>query len=154
MADVMKRDHDPIAGFRFQVKIQGSDWGRFQEVSGLNFEIEVKDYPQGGQNTFVNKFPGRRKYANIKLKRGYIGGDHGKKLFTWFNDFNIGQSQISLTRYNGEIIVCDRLGNRLHSWSFKDGFPVKWEGPKFNSTQDSVLVESLEIAHHGLTYNG
>jgi phage tail-like protein len=35
-------------------------------------------------------------------------------------------------------------------WKFKRGIPVKWSGPALNASQNSVAVESLEIAHEGL----
>jgi hypothetical protein len=35
-------------------------------------------------------------------------------------------------------------------WTFKRGFPVKFEGPSMNGTGNEVAIESLEIAHEGL----
>jgi phage tail-like protein len=35
-------------------------------------------------------------------------------------------------------------------WEFKGAFPTKWVGPDLNATQNSVAVETLELAHQGL----
>jgi phage tail-like protein len=35
-------------------------------------------------------------------------------------------------------------------WYIHQAFPTKWSGPELNATQNSVAVESLELAHQGL----
>jgi hypothetical protein len=44
----------------------------FSECSGLEASIDVLEYREGGQNTFVHKFPGRASFSNITLKHGVI----------------------------------------------------------------------------------
>ena len=36
-------------------------------------------------------------------------------------------------------------------WNFRNALPVRWTGPAFTATSDEVGVESLELAHEGLT---
>ena len=33
--------------------------------------------------------------------------------------------------------------------SVEGAFPVSWKGPQFSASDDDVLTEELEIAHHG-----
>ena len=40
------------------------------------------------------------------------------------------------------------------AWEFRGGLAAKWTGPEFNAMTDGVVVESLEIAHQGLTLAG
>jgi hypothetical protein len=35
-------------------------------------------------------------------------------------------------------------------WFFRRGLPVKYTGPAFNATQNTVAIETIEIAHEGL----
>jgi phage tail-like protein len=35
-------------------------------------------------------------------------------------------------------------------FQFREGWPAKWEGPKFNARSSEVAIETLEIAHEGL----
>ncbi|HKJ66751.1 MAG TPA: phage tail protein, partial [bacterium] len=37
------------------------------------------------------------------------------------------------------------------SWKVSNAFPVKIEGPGLNSTGNEAAIETLEIAHEGLT---
>ncbi|PPT10210.1 hypothetical protein CKA32_006878 [Geitlerinema sp. FC II] len=36
-------------------------------------------------------------------------------------------------------------------WNFREGWPTKWTGTTFNATGNEVALETLEIAHEGLT---
>ena len=147
--DKMRRDFDPIGSFRFGVEIKGWIQGRFQEVSGLSFEVKPKEYNEGGLNTHTHKLPGPKKYPNLKLKRGYV---NGSDFYDWFTFYHF--DGIVGPRKDGAIIIFDRQANELHRWNFKRAWPVKWEGPSLNSNQDSILVESLEIAHEGMWFQG
>jgi phage tail-like protein len=51
---------------------------------------------------------------------------------------------------DGLIILMDELHIPHNIWTFKRGFPVKFEGPKMKGTENAVAIESLEIAHEGL----
>ncbi len=42
----------------------------FQEVGGLEAEIEVETVVEGGENRFVHRLPKPVKHPNLSLKRG------------------------------------------------------------------------------------
>lgn len=147
MAEKTSSRNDPFVVFRFQVTISSVPVAGFSECSGLTLETEVKDYPEGGLNTYLHKFPGRVKQSNIILKRGIVD----RELWNWF--YALSQGDI---RYrDGTITVLDPSGStEVMKWSFNRAFPVKWVGPDLNATQNSVAVETLELAHHGLQRQG
>ena len=103
----------------------------------------MQEHPEGGQNEFVHRLPGRRKQANLTLKRGIVGVG----LWTWYAESLPGQ--ISLR--SGSIQLLDETGSPVLTWSFERGFPRKIDGPSLNSAQSSLAIETLEICHHGLT---
>ena len=39
-------------------------------------------------------------------------------------------------------------------WDFKEAFPVKWTGPDLRADSGSVAIESVELAHRGLSRPG
>ena len=53
----------PYQTFNFAVEIEGLLVGGFTEVSGLESEVEVEEYREGGVNGFVHKLPVRTKFA-------------------------------------------------------------------------------------------
>ena len=36
-------------------------------------------------------------------------------------------------------------------WNFLNAFPVKWVGPQFTADSTTLAIESVELAHEGLT---
>jgi phage tail-like protein len=52
---------------------------------------------------------------------------------------------------NFSILLLGPTGSTVKRWNVISGFPVKWEGPQFNTDSTQIAIETLEIAHHGLT---
>ena len=65
--------NDPFPGFKFLLELNSIPVGGFSECSGLDLELEVEEYAEGGENRFVHKLPGRRKQSDLVLKRGLSG---------------------------------------------------------------------------------
>ena len=134
---------DPFLAFRFEVRLDDLSVAGFSECSGLQLEIEVQDYPEGGMNTFVRKFPGRVKQTNITLKRGIVD----REMWDWYYDLTQGR----LTMRNGSVRIHDPSNEEIEvEWHFRDAFPCKWVGPDLNASQNNVAIESVEICHQGL----
>lgn len=132
----------------FLVEVDGQPVGRFTEASGLEVEVEVEPYEEGGVNGFVHKLPGRMTWPNLTLKRGITETDN---LLDWLkkssgDGFNATNK---LTRSTLAVTLVSAKGDRLRSWNFEGAFPVKWTGPTFASDADELAEEELEIAHHG-----
>jgi phage tail-like protein len=135
--------NDPFLAFRFEIKLDDSSVGGFSECSGIQLETEVHDYPEGGRNTHVHKFPTRTKQSNITLKRGIVD----RELWDWYYKLTQGEVQFR----NGSVLVHDPSGSQVvMEWQFRQAFPCKWQGPELNATQNNVAVETLELCHHGL----
>lgn len=134
---------DPFRSFNFLVEIDGITRAGFQECSGLDVTIDPVEYREGGETNTPRKLPGLTKYANITLKRG-ITDD--RELWEWIQKGVEGQTE----RKNGSIILLDDHGEEQARWNFRDGWPTKWTGPTFNSTDSAVAVETLELVHEGV----
>jgi phage tail-like protein len=135
--------NDPFVAFRFEIILDDLTVGGFSECSGLQLETEVQDYPEGGLNTFIRKFPTRTKQSNLTLKRGIVD----RKLWDWYFDLTQGKVKFR----NGTIGVRDPSGKDVvMEWQFRQAFPCKWQGPEFNAAQSNVAVETLELCHQGL----
>ena len=134
----------PYLNFMFHVEIQGLIVAGFSEASGLQVETETEDYREGGVNDYVHKLPKISKQSNISLKRGITDSD---VLWQWHRDVVNG----IIERKNGRIILFDVQGNEKWRWEFIEAFPVKWSGPEFKADGGTVALETLELAHHGIT---
>jgi phage tail-like protein len=138
-------DPDPFPIFKFWVEIDSIIVAEFQECSGLRMERTVEMIEEGGVNDHVHILPGRNKYSNIVLKKGMVTSD---ALWNWYQQ---GLFDAKVKRVNFSILLRDVRGDVAKRWNVLQGFPVKWEGPHFTSSSNETAIETLEIAHHGLT---
>jgi phage tail-like protein len=135
----------PIPKFHFQVEWGGSKIG-FTEVTGLDVSTDMIEYREGSSPEYHKiKMPGMQKFSNITLKRGTFKGDND--FYNWWNTIALNTIErrnlvISLLNENHEPVVV---------WKIKNAFPVKMTSTDLKADGNEVAIESLEIAHEGLT---
>lgn len=138
------RSPDPYKVFRFNVEINGTLAGGFTEVTGLEVRTEVDEYREGGVNHYVHKIAKETRYPNLTLKRGITDKTD---FWDWHQQVVGGDVQ----RKTISVLLLDSLGQEKWRWIFQDAYPVKWNGTDLNATGNTVTVESIELAHHGMT---
>jgi|CXWL01.1.fsa_nt_gi phage tail-like protein len=125
--------------------------GAFQEVSGLEIELDVQEYQEGGRNDGVIRRVGRAKYQNLVLKRGMLYSDGGavdRELWIWLQGIASGERPVR--RYDGVIEVLGTGSDVVATWVFDRGLPVRLRGPELNAKTGEIAIEELHIAHEGL----
>jgi len=135
---------DPFSAYNFIVEIDGIRRAGFRECSGLDSAQDPVEYREGNEPITPRKLPGLVKYSNISLKWG-ITDD--AQLWDWRKQTMDGKVE----RKNGSIVLLDDAREEKLRWNFKEGWPTKWTGPSLNATGTEVAIETLEIAHEGVT---
>ena len=51
----------------------------------------------------------------------------------------------------GAIVMLNNAGEAIRRFEFEGAWPVSWEGPSLSSGGSALALESLEIAHNGLS---
>lgn len=128
---------------RFYVMLDGVVQGVFTEVGGLQVEMDVMEYHEGGNNGFVYRLPGFTRVSNITLKRGMTKSND---FFKWCANIASG----NFRRRNISIVMYDVAGEELMRWNFMNAYPVKWTGPQFQASGAAAAIETLELAHEGM----
>lgn len=126
--------------------------GAFQECTGLEIEMDVQQYEEGGRNDGIIQRAGRAKYTNLVLKRGMFYDDQGqvnRELWQWLQD-TIGGVR-PLPRYDGLVQVMGVGEEVVATWVFERGLPAKIRGPELNGKSGEIAIEELHIAHEGLS---
>ncbi len=139
----------PPVGFYFYVNINGM-YLSFQEASGLEYEVDVETVKGGGENAYEIRLPGRLKYNNIVLKRGFV--DSGNMVFMAFQSkFNFVKGLDSaIVPMTVGIDLMDENQSIIASWTALNAYPVKWNVSPFNAMESKIVIESVEFAHHGI----
>jgi phage tail-like protein len=121
--------------------------GLFKGMEGLEMGYDVLEYAEGGNNDYIHRLPGRRRYPTIKLSWGLVSDD---ALLQWClateSKPAVQDITLTLTATKGD------LSRDLRKFTFTDAFPVHWSGPILhaNAADPETWGETLEIAHSGL----
>ncbi len=135
----------PYRNFRFRLEIDGLDAGSFSEVSGFDATMDVVEYRAGDDPAITpTKLPGLIKYGNITLK---WGSSETMVLYDWLIDITEG----TIEKKTVTLTALDEEGSPAASWRCINAWPVKYTAPDFNGTSSEVAVETIELAHEGLT---
>lgn len=135
----------PIPAFHFRVEWGGTNLG-FTEVSGLNVETQIIEYRDGMSPDYSTiKMPGMQKYGNITLKRGVIAGDN--EMFAWWNTVQLNK----IERRDITISLLNEKHEPVVVWKVRNAFPVKVDGGSLKATGNEVSIETMEVAHEGIT---
>jgi phage tail-like protein len=135
----------PLPKFHFQVS-WGSAVFSFQEVSGLDTGGPPINYRHGDSPVFsAVKMPGLKKYGNVTLKKGVFKCDN--KFWDWFNQIKMNTVQ----RVPVTIRLLDDEDQPTMVWTLTNAWPTKITGTDLKAEGNEVAVETIEIAHEGIT---
>lgn len=135
----------PVAKFYFSVKWDSTEIA-FQEVAGLDAETQIKEYRHGNSPVFSTvKLPGIAKHGNITMKRGVFKSDND--YWNWYNKIKLNTIQ----RVPITISLLDETSTLVMTWTLKNAWPLKISATDLKSIGNEVAIESIEIAHEGLT---
>ena len=134
----------PYGKFRYKVEIDGLEAGGFSEASGFDASIDVIEYREGDMVQTPMKLPGLKKYGNITLKKGVADS---MVMYEWM----IAGVEGEVERKTITTTILDETETATASWQVINAWPAKYTAPDFSATTSDVAIESLEIAHEGMT---
>jgi phage tail-like protein len=138
----------PMPKFHFRVEWNGERLG-FTEVTGLDIQVEAIEYREGSSPEYSKiKMPGMHKFSNITLKRGSVAGD--SDFYKWMNTINLTLAE----RRDVIISLLNESHSPVMTWKAKNTFPVKLQASDLKSDGNEVAIETLELAHEGLSLVG
>ena len=135
----------PLVKFHFQIDWGGTKIG-FTEVSGLDVETEIVEYREGSSPEYSKiKMPGMQKFSNITLKRGTFKSDN--EYFKWWNTVKLN----TIERRDVTISLLNEEHAPVVTWKIKNAWPTKIQSTDLKADGNEVAIESMELAHEGLT---
>ena len=133
---------DPLRGFRFLVEIQGITSGGFTRVKGLSREVKTESYREGGVNDYEHKLVTQVTYGTVVLERGLALDD----LWKWA----MAAADGDVERRTIRIRLQNEADQPAWAWQIEHAIPVKWSVADLDAQASQIVMESLELAHHGL----
>ena len=133
---------DPLRGFRFLVEIDEIASGGFTRVKGIAREVKFESYREGGVVEYEHKLITQVSFPVLVLERGLALDD----LWKWAQAAADGEVKRKTIR----IRLQNEAGDKAWAWQIQDALPVKWSSADLDAQGSPVVMESLELAHHGL----
>lgn len=149
---------DPLERHRFVVDADGLAATGFSEVKGLEVAVEDgssrDDSGAGGwwnwrrrlrRLTGVRVAPDTATSSpNLELRRGVTDDP---LLWDWLRAWTAGEAGAR----DLDVYLLDADGEPAVGWTCSAARPVKWTGPTLRADTPGVAVETLELAHDGIT---
>lgn len=127
------------ASFRFIVAIDGVPLGAFTECTLPAIEWTVEEVKEGGLNTFTHQLPAQRKSNKVVLKNGVaISPD----IRMWY----FRAMQEDFVRKNVTITLLNPFFIPVIVLNIENALPVKWSGPSLKTDENTVAIQTLELA--------
>jgi phage tail-like protein len=133
---------DPLRNFRFLLEIDEITSGGFTRVKGISREVKTESYREGGVNEYEHKLVSQVSYPVVVLERGLALDD----LWKWAQATADGEVKRKTIR----IRLQNEAGEKEWAWQIEHALPVKWASSDLDAQTAQVVMETLELAHHGL----
>jgi phage tail-like protein len=161
---------DPAPAYLFFVELSGVLVALFTKCSGLEVKRDQQKVTEGGVNNYEHVLPGRVSFSNIKLERGL---SLSRGLWDWMMqgryNFKVRRINFSIVQgapgHNLTTAIAGKAGlesgafmtvagqgfGKVKHWDVVDAFPVKWDMSSLDTSSGKTVIETLEIAHQGLS---
>lgn len=152
--------------FFFQVKM-GNNSIPFQEVKGLEYQVETQDVVSGGDNSTVYHLPKSKKCSDLILSRAVT--KKSDEFYDWcsrhldnpdgFLNIELKDFQIVLLS-TSEPDKDNKVKNPkkektnvfpLAVWSVKGAYPYKWSMNNLDAMKNEIAIETVSLKVQSIT---
>lgn len=139
---------DAVAGYAWQVEIDGVPIAQFKELSGVSSEVSVIEHRENrsGGISVLKKLPGHVSSGDITLKKGKTSD---KTLWEWHK--NVQEGDMATARKNGSVVLYDYQRGEVARYNFLNGWPSRVSVGPLQAGANDILLEECTIVHEGFT---
>lgn len=145
----MPQDREGLS-IQFEVVIPGFPKMIFNSCEGLESEVEVVHYEEGGSMGSGRTARGKQSVGKITFAKGMMGPSKvgGPPIFQWFLD--VCDASKLLQKKMIVVTVTNSEMQPLASWKMLNAWPCRWVGPLLSQEVSELTVEHLSFAHEGI----
>ncbi|RUL78808.1 phage tail protein [Dyella choica] len=120
----------------------------FQKVSGLNRQLNVTPYSQGGQNAGNLYLADKVQHSPLILERGVM---IVTPLTLMFDRVMQGEQMIYA---DVVILLLNHLSMPVCGWTLSNALPVRWQTAELDANANAILVNTLELQYQNIHWMG
>jgi phage tail-like protein len=134
----------------FHISIAGLPKMQFESCEGLEVEIEVVHFPEGGKLSAPRTGRGPQRVQKISFTHGTLQGEKNasQSLFKWFQE--VCDASKPLEKRAIFLKLTDGEDNLISEWVINNAWPCRWAAPLATREQSEVAVEYVSFAHEGI----
>lgn len=131
---------DPARHLSFRIEVDGQAVGQFAALDGPSISFEVVEFRSGNDPLEIaRKLPGRIKYPDITLKRGYVS----RSFFeNWIQTLREGNKDF---RKNVSVVIFENDLSEVARYNLYNCWPSTWKLSSLDGKGNDVLVEEVVI---------
>ena len=154
MSDESNKEFTPIPSFYFKVELDNEEIS-FQEVSGLEANLEVESVVEGGNNLFSHRLPVRQTYNNITLNKAVV--EEEDDFYQWIRDSLLLQENIVNSSFGERVktigihLMSPKSAEEIRSWYIVDAYPIKWSISNLDASESKIAIDSVDLVFQYLT---
>ena len=133
------RSADPLQQFRYRVEIDGVNEIGFSRVSGLENELEVAEYREGGYDA-TRKLPGIQTTGVVTLERG---ATKDMQMYEWYKEALMDEN----FRRTVSIIELDHNGDEVRRHVLYEAWASKFTPPELDGSSSEVAIDTVEVQY-------
>jgi len=133
-------DDERLSSYYFTIEIDGIQTDRFFECEGLEMAATMYEIEEGGFNTSTHYRMGGNRSPSLILKKGI---NKNNEFINWFQSNANGNFQ----RKNISVVLMNSEHKEIRRWDLYRAFPIKWKCSTFDASDNTFLIETIEIAY-------
>ncbi|MBI4403748.1 MAG: phage tail protein [Deltaproteobacteria bacterium] len=138
--------------YQFEVVISGYRKMTFKSCEGIESEVDVQTYLDGGRMNAPKTARGPQRVGKITFGKGTVGaeGPNGGKsnIFSWY--MKVCDSSQVLKKETIVISLLDGERKKLSEWKLINAWPCRWIGPFLTTDDQDLTIDYVSFAHEGL----
>ena len=134
---------DPQGAFNFALEIDLIRCGSCQNVSGLEWSMEVESFYQGGENRHKVNLLGKGSFTPLKLKKGFFA--RNSIFFEWMQQMLAPNFKTIKRATVSVIILADDGATEIGRFNLYNAFMSKYTGPTLDTSSSQIAFEEIEI---------
>ncbi len=138
------KDRELDVAFNFRVMSDEGSIGDFQAVDGLQKQVQVLEYQEGGKNDGPHVLTGPAKWGKVSLRWGLMNWEY---LYEWAMEVEVGGD----FRRDITVLQLDRQGNPIRTYVISGAWPIEWNGAGLDSSVSQIPIEEVKLVCDSIT---
>lgn len=133
----------------FKVIIPGLPEISFKSCEGIQSEIEVVTFVEGGSQTAPRTARGQQRASRISFGQGSTHSG-GKSIYDWYSDVVDPGKPLAKKTFSITIRAPQKEREIIAEWWVLNAWPCQWMAPLMSKEVNQITIDYITFAHEGI----